>query len=563
MSRLIAMSILITLTATTLQPAPAVRAGGRASGIMQGAVSPTVGSARQRIDDDDDDDALLANPRVGHPDTRILEKFSLVKVAKGSDQLENPSGVITQFGYLNDFPPQPVEATKTEPDENLYLVLKQNPGGPTQGYDYGRHFLFQGHENGSDLAYITRINLDVTDPAHRITLLTPVGSDGRTRFNSIDGSTWDPFTQTLLFTQENGSNGGVIEVTPDWPPMVRTLDGVLGKAGYEGIHPDDKGNLLLIEDTGGTNVNVDPSNPNSPKAARNPNSFVYRFIPCDPEDLFAGGKLQALQVLIDCEPLKFVPVDAAHPTGDVFSDAQLKLHTPGAEWPARWVTVHDTAVDGAVAFNANAAAKAAGATPFKRPENAQFLPGSGFDTFFFCPTGDTNADSGNQPALAARGAWGSIFRVDFPGCAETGLLSIVVLGTAEQSSFDNLAFLDSHTLLATEDRGDTLHKQLNLLDSVWAYNVHSGGSHSSRSRSQRFIALGRDPQSELDAMLRDAGTPGFQNEGDNEPTGLHVSDGSASVHKILGKSANLNKARKFFTQHHGENIVYEIVRVDD
>src|SRR5215813_5420718 len=559
MSRLIAMSILITLTATTLQPAPAVRAGGRASGIMQGAVSPTVGSARQRIDDDDDDDALLANPRVGHPDTRILEKFSLVKVAKGSDQLENPSGIITQFGYLNDFPPRPVEATKTEPDENLYLVLKQNPGGPTQHYDYGRHFLFQGHENGSDLAYITRINLDVTDPAHRITLLTPVGSDGKTHFNSIDGSTWNPFTQTLLFTQESGSSGGVIEVTPDWPPTVRTLDGVLGKAGYEGIHPDDKGNLLIIEDSGGTTVNVDPSNPNSPKAARNPNSFVYRFVPNDPEDLSAGGKLQALQVLIGGAPLKFVPVDATHPTGDVFSDAQLKLHTPGTTWPSRWVTVHDTAVNGTAMFNANAAAKAAGATPFKRPENAQFLPGSGFDTFFFDPTGDTNADSGNQPALAARGAWGSIFRVDFPGGAETGLLSIVVLGTAEQASFDNLAFLDSHTLLAAEDRGETLHKQLNLLDSVWAFKVHRA-----RSSSQRFIALGRDIQSETDAMLIDAGTPGIQNDsGDNEPTGLHVSDGSASIHKILGKAADLNKARKFFTQQHGENNVYEIVRAKD
>src|SRR5262249_46981145 len=157
MKRLIVMFILITLAVITLQPAPAVRARGAASGIMQGAVSTTVGIARQRIDDDDDDDeVLLPNQRVGHPDTRILEKFSLVTVAKGSDPLENRRGKITHFGYLNDSPPKPVEATKTEPDENTYLVLKHGPGGPTRGYDYGRHFLFQGHENGSDLAYITR-----------------------------------------------------------------------------------------------------------------------------------------------------------------------------------------------------------------------------------------------------------------------------------------------------------------------------------------------------------------------------------------------------------------------
>jgi hypothetical protein len=43
------------------------------------------------------------------------------------------------------------------------------------------------------------------------------------------------------------------------------------------------------------------------------------------------------------------------------------------------------------------------------------------------------------------------------------------------------------------------------------------------SRASRFVALGRDKLSEIDLSL--AGTPGFQNEGDNEPTGLHVSAG--------------------------------------
>src|SRR5262245_11892325 len=102
----------------------------------------------------------LAQPNVPMPGA------ALVVVARGSDPLENPSGVITKLGYLNDFPPQTVEATKTEPDENTYLVLSHNPGGPTTGFDYGRRFLFQGHENANDLAYITRVNLDVKDAAH-------------------------------------------------------------------------------------------------------------------------------------------------------------------------------------------------------------------------------------------------------------------------------------------------------------------------------------------------------------------------------------------------------------
>ena len=138
-----------------------------------------------------------ANARSGHPDTQVAKGFTLVKVAEGTDPLENPSGTITNFGLLNDFPPQTIERTRTEPDQNTYMVFESGLNGPTPGFDYGTHFLVQGHENGNGLAYITRINLDVSDPAHRITLLTPVGADGKTGFSTIDGSTWDPFTRTM------------------------------------------------------------------------------------------------------------------------------------------------------------------------------------------------------------------------------------------------------------------------------------------------------------------------------------------------------------------------------
>src|SRR4051794_30764500 len=87
----------------------------------------------------------------------------------------------------------------------------------------------------------------VTDPVHRIPLLTPVDpKTGLTGFNSIDGSTYDPFTKKLLLTQETSSSsngtGAVIQVTLDWPPKVTTLEPFLGLGGYEGIHPDDRGN---------------------------------------------------------------------------------------------------------------------------------------------------------------------------------------------------------------------------------------------------------------------------------------------------------------------------------
>src|SRR5262245_60787868 len=197
-----------------------------------------------------DDSVPTANQHVGTPDNRIIDDYRLVRIAQGSDPIENPAPTVPSFGLLSD-------GTKTEPDENLYLVFDHNPGGPTPGYNYGRRFLFQGHENGGGKAYVTRINLDVNDPAHRITLLTPPNqATGLTGFSSIDGSTWDPFSRTLLFAQESSSTNGVIEITPGWPPTVRTLETVIGKGGFEGIHPDDKGDLLIIEDAGGTGVNV-------------------------------------------------------------------------------------------------------------------------------------------------------------------------------------------------------------------------------------------------------------------------------------------------------------------
>jgi hypothetical protein len=474
-----------------------------------------------------------ANQRVDTPATLISRGFKLKTRAVGADPLENPSAKITQFGLLAD-------GTRTEPDENLYLVL-DHVQGPTPGYDYGHHFLFQGHENAGNMAYVTRINLDVKDPAHRITLLTPEGADGFTHLNSIDGSTYDPISHTLFFTQEAGAAGGVLQVSLTWPPVVTTLDGILGKAGYEGIHPDDHGNLLIIEDTGGTSVNVNPQDPASPKVARQPNSFVYRFLPDDPRDVTKGGKLQALQVSINHQPVIF---HASDPVGDTFSTNQLLLHTPGTSYPVQWVTVHDTDVDGFDSFDANAAAKAALATPFKRPENAQFLPGSDYRTIFFDATGDTDADAGNVPALAARGSWGSIFRVDLRHDRNSGKISIFVLGDAAHASFDNLTFADFNTLLAAEDRGDRLHGQLNTLDSVWAFPVNG------HQAAKRFVALGRDATSVATGE-------------DNEPTGLHVSNGSPFPFAQPGSPLNLLFARGFLTRQHGDNVVWEIVKSDD
>ena len=215
--------------------------------------------------------------------------------------------------------------------------------------------------------------------------MTPGDANGLTGFNSIDGSTWNPFSRTLLFTQEDGPIGGVIEMGADFDPNtgggagLRTLYGSLGRGGYEGIHPDDRGNILIVEDVGGSTYHRELFLVSLGEIRIR--SFTDSFRPT-PADL-THGKLQALQVSINGHPVVFVPFSMEHPTGDVLSKNQLLLHTVGASWPVQWITIHDTAVDGTGAFDANAAAKLLGATPFKRPENGQFQPGSHFRTFFF------------------------------------------------------------------------------------------------------------------------------------------------------------------------------------
>jgi hypothetical protein len=112
-------------------------------------------------------------------------------VAQGSLKLENPSALTSYYGYDNDgpllpapgdlpsaVPPHKIEATKTEPDKNTYLIL-ENQHGADPNYDYGTHFLFQGHELGNGRqGYITRVNLDA-DGAHRVTLLATQDVNGK------------------------------------------------------------------------------------------------------------------------------------------------------------------------------------------------------------------------------------------------------------------------------------------------------------------------------------------------------------------------------------------------
>jgi hypothetical protein len=480
-------------------------------------------------------------------------------VAQGSTPLENATQDIPFYGYNGNGPmvpapgdlqtanpPHNVEASKTEPDKNTYLVL-DDQSGPDPSYDYGKHFLFQGHETGLT-GYITRINLDA-DAAHRVTLLASEDRNG-SPLPVFDGSTWDPWAKRLLFTAELGTGGGVWQATLEYPSVVDDISGVLGRGGYEGIQNDSDGNLWIVEDVGGKAGAVNTH-------AKQPNSFVYRFLPKNRSDLTKGGVLQALRVYSIATNLPIVFHKDQADT-DILSSDVKDLHTYGKQFSTLWVTIHDTDVDGTSPFDANALAKSKNATPFKRPENGQFRPGSGFSEFYFDETGDTNAQT---EAGAAYGGFGGVFRLSQASSSgDQGTLTIFYLGDLAHTGLDNVAFWDRDHLVFVEDAGDGLHTSRNAFDSAYLFDVHADYRHG--AQPIRLLALGRDASATLDSGYSAAGN-GFQNEGDNEITGIHVSDGDPTVHGILG-ARNPKPFRQgwrvFYTQQHGDNVTWEILR---
>ena len=165
------------------------------------------------------------------------------------------------------------------------------------------------------------------------------------------------------------------------------------------LHVDPAGNIIITEDVGGRTGSTNSH-------ARQPNSFLYRFVPKNLGDLKAGGKLQALQAmsLDHSGPIVF---NSGNVDGDILSNDMRDLHTYGKVFDTRWVTIHDTDLQGFASFDANKLAKDAAATPFKRPENGQFRPGSEFREFYFDETGDTNA----LTEAPNHGGFGSIMKL--------------------------------------------------------------------------------------------------------------------------------------------------------
>ncbi len=111
-----------------------------------------------------------------------------------------------------------------------------------------------------------------------------------------------------------------------------------------------------------------------------------------------------------------------------------------------------------------------------------------------------------------------------------------------------------------EDAGDGLHSQRNALDSAWMFNLNKDYSNPA-IQPIRILAEGRDASATLDSAL--GAFSGFQNEGDNELTGWHLSDGDPGRDGLLGAKIPTpfkDGWRLFYTQQHGDNNTWEIIQ---
>ena len=543
---------------------------GTAVAIVAGVTAATAAGPPQTLTS-----VATANPKSqGFSQPNILSpELQEVAWAQGSMKLDGGTSAVPYYGYDGNGPFVPTsfggtngltatEAQKTEPDKNTYLVLNGQHGADPS-YNYGTHFLYQGHEattSGTGAA-ITRINLDA-DGAHRVTLLATQTQNGAP-LHFIDGSTWDPWSQRLLFTTESNQSGtppqptpSVYQATSDYPSKVDDISNVIGRGGFEGIQNDNRGNLYLVEDIGGSTGTGANAN------TKQPNSFLYRFLPTDPSNLTEGGKLQALQVIVNGTPLEFT---SGNPT---------PTSTRRGTWRCTATTARGPR-SGSPSRRRSPRRRSPAPTttrsrkpPARRRSSARrtasSVPAPASREFWFDETGDTDERTcaGAPTILVActspkvSGGYGSIFRLTQSPKSDAGQIAVFFNGNPTYAAFDNMTFFSKDQLGVVEDAGDTLHTQRNGLDSAYMFDVTQDYSHA--QTPIRFIAEGRDPSATLDSELSGTG-----NEGDNEITGIYVSDGDPGKDVLGAKIPQPFKPngrwRAFWTQQHGDNTTYELI----
>lgn len=318
----------------------------------------------------------------------------------------------------------------SEPDfPDVPDMITQNETGPEAG-----RFVYQTHETNNNGA------VSVTDLATGVTRILGQRAD----WERLDGLVWSP-AGTLLFAEEAGA---AARRDPDFPAavggLVYEMDPVTGAAvarpalgakSHEGMRFDPQGNLYSISE-------------NNP-------GYVFRFVP-DRRGDYTSGQLYALKVV--------------RPNGDRVGEAE-------------WVALDRAAVQ----VDARAAATAAGATGYNRPEDVETATSTGNNAggarvLYVAITGRPSDNRVIGIELRAPGGG-----ADHETAYVYDYVKIGVNAPADFEMPDNLALDRSGNLFITEDPATApgTHRG----DDIWAATPPSGRSGAPAAAVLKFASL--------------------------------------------------------------------------
>jgi hypothetical protein len=287
-------------------------------------------------------------------------------------------------------------------------------------------YIFQAHELGLN----SNTGVSVTDLVTGTTKMLVQRND----WGSLDGIAWTPWG-TLLVAEER-SAGKVWELNP-WTLELNPRP-ALGLKSHEGMRIDPQGNVYGISET-------------------NP-GFIFRFVPDSRGDL-SSGQLYALKVVT--------------PTGDRVGDAE-------------WIPLDRTAVQ----VDANAAARAAGATGYNRPEDVELATSTGnnrggANVLYVALTGPSNPTDNRVIAIDLREPKGGSDH------ATAFVYDYVKWGVnAVQGDFempDNLALDRAGNLYIAEDPATAPNTKRG--DDIWVATPPKGAPHQPAEQVVRFASL--------------------------------------------------------------------------
>jgi sugar lactone lactonase YvrE len=287
-------------------------------------------------------------------------------------------------------------------------------------------FIYQTHELGLN----SNTGVSVTDLLTGTTRMLMQRND----WGSLDGIAWTPWG-TLLIAEER-TGGKVWELNPS--TLELNARPALGLKSHEGMRIDPQGNVYGISE-------------NNP-------GFIFRFTPDTRSDL-SSGQLYALKI--------------TNPTGDRVGDAE-------------WIPLSRTAVQ----VDANAAALAAGATGYNRPEDLEIGTSTGNNqggnnVLYVALTGPSNPVDNRIIAIDLREpAGGSDHATAF-------VYDYVRWGVnAVQGDFempDNLALDRQGNLYITEDPATAPSTKRG--DDIWVATPPKGPPHQAAESVVRFASL--------------------------------------------------------------------------